>query len=332
MTLYITKQGATIAKTSERLKVVMQKEVLVEVPLIKVSQVVIFGKASVTPSAMRELLKRHIDVCYLTQYGEYLGRTQPEISKNIPLRIAQFTAQFDDARCLELARGFVLGKLLNLRMTLFRKSGKAGKSECKAAIERIKSAEKAARKAESLNALRGHEGDGSAAYFSVFKHLLKPDDVTFEKRVRRPPTDPVNALLSFGYTLLMNDLLTAVNLVGFDPYVGYLHTPQYGRPSLALDLMEEFRPLIVDALVLTCFNKKILTPDNFVQSGANTFRLTDEGRRTVLQQYEQRRKTEFTYGITGQKITYHRAFEEQARLLARVLQGDAERYTAVSKN
>jgi len=332
MTVYITKQGATIAKTSERLKVVVQKEVLVEVPLIKVSQVVIFGKSSVTPSAMRELMKRNIEICYLTQFGDYIARTQPEISKNIPLRMAQFKAQFDEGRCLELARGFVLGKLLNLRKMLSRKGGKAGKDACKRAAERIQAAELAAQKTGSLNALRGHEGDGSAAYFSVFNHLLKPDDVTFEKRVRRPPTDPVNALLSFGYTLLMNDVLTAVNLVGFDPYVGYLHTPQYGRPSLALDLMEEFRPLIVDALVLACFNKKMLTPESFAQRGATTVRLTDEGRRTFLQQYEQRRKTEFTYAVTGQKITYLRAFEEQARLLGRVLQGDVDRYAAVSKH
>lgn len=323
--IYITQQGATIGKTSERLKVTLKKELLAEIPLLKVSEIVIFGRVTVTPPALRELMKRGIEICYLSQQGEYIGRTQPEISKNSPLRIEQFRAFFDDRKRLELARGFVLGKLANLRMMLVRKGGK--QADVKKAIARIKSAEKSAANTGSLNMLRGHEGDGSAAYFGVFPALLKGGEWEFAKRVRRPPTDPVNALLSFGYTLLMNDIHSAVNIVGFDPYIGYLHAEKYGRPSLPLDLMEECRTPIVDALVVACLNKRILTRDSFVQNEEGTScRLTDEGRRTFLQQYEARRKTEFTHTVLERKMTYQQAFEQQARLLAKTLQGERNAY------
>ena len=330
-TVYITQQGATISKTSERLNVTLKKELLAEIPLLKVSEIVIFGRVTVTPPALRELMKRGIAICYLTQQGGYVGRTQPELSKNSLLRIEQFRAFFNDERRLGLARGFVLGKLANLRMMLIRKGGKG--QEVKTAIERIKSAEKSAQKTSSLNMLRGHEGDASAAYFGAFQHLLKDGpsgkgrDWVFPKRVRRPPTDPVNALLSFGYTLLMNDIYSAVNIVGFDPYIGYLHAEKYGRPSLPLDLMEECRPLIVDAMVIACLNKRILTRDHFKQEGeGKSCRLTDEGRRNFLQQYEARRKTEFTHAVLKQKMTYQQAFEQQARLLAKVLQDERDDY------
>ncbi len=323
-TLYITQQGAMVSKTSERLKVTMKKDLLLDVPLIKVSELVLFGNISVTTPAIRTLAKRKIGITYLTQHGEYVCRVQPEISKNSLLRIEQYKVFLDEERRLAIAKGFVSGKLANLRMTLIRKGGKA--DEVKQAVARIKAAEKSTKKTGSLNMLRGHEGDGSAAYFGVFDRLLKAKDVSFSKRVRRPPTDPVNALLSFGYTLLTNDVITAINIVGFDPYIGYLHAEKYGRPSLALDLMEEFRPLIVDAMVIACLNKKILTPSNFKTTETGAYRLTDEGRRTFLQQYENRRKTEFTHAALDQKMTYQQAFEHQTRPLAKTLKGELEEY------
>ncbi len=313
-----------VSKTSERLKITLKKEVLLDIPLIKVSELVLFGNITVTTPAIRTLAKRGIGITFLNQHGEHVCRLQPEISKNSLLRIEQFKTFLDQDRCLTLARGFVLGKLANLRMLLIRKGGKG--EAVKKAIERIKNAEKSAKKTGSLNMLRGHEGDASAAYFGVLNHLIKADDVSFTKRVRRPPPDPVNALLSFGYTLLTNDIITAIQIVGFDPYIGYLHAEKYGKPSLALDLMEEFRPVIVDAMVLACLNKKILTPSNFKTSEADTCRLTDEGRRTFLQQYENRRKTEFTHSVLEQKMTYQQAFEQQTRLLAKTLQGEREEY------
>ena len=326
-TIYITQQGAVVSKVSERLKVTLKKELLAEIPLLKISQLALFGNITVTPPAIKILLKNGIEICYLTQHGEYVGRTQPELSKNSLLRIEQYRAFFDPSRRLEIARAFVSGKLANLRMTLHRKGDKTAR--IKKAVERLKAAERNVKTTGSLNVLRGHEGDGTAAYFSVFDSLLKPAEFSFPKRVRRPPTDPVNALLSFGYTLLMNDLLTAVNIVGLDPYIGYLHAEKYGRPSLALDLMEEFRPLIVDAMVFTCLNKRILTESSFQHTEANTYRLTDEGRRSFLTQYETRRKTEFTHPLLNQKISYFQAFEEQTRLLAKTLLGERDTYQAL---
>ncbi len=323
-TIYITKQGAMVGKTSERLKITLKKEILLDLPLIKVSEVVLFGNITVTTPAIKLLAQKGIGVTFLNKNGKYICRVQPEISKNSLLRIEQYRAFFDDTRRLEIARGFVLGKLANLRMMLVRKGGKS--KDTKAAIERIKKAERRAKTTSSVNMLRGHEGDGSAAYFSAFNRFLKPKTFSFEKRVRRPPTDPVNALLSFGYTLLTNDIITACTIAGFDPYIGYLHAEHYGRPALALDLMEEFRPLIVDAMVMSCINKKILTTGHFKSTETDTCRLTDEGRQAFLEQYEQRRKTEFTHAALEQKMTYQQAFEEQARLLGKLLQGEREDY------
>ena len=325
-TLYITQQGAVLSKTSERLNVTLNKELISEIPLIKVSQVVVFGNVLITPPTLRLLMRHEIEICHLTQHGTYLGRTQPDISRNSLLRIAQYQAAFDPKRRLALARCFVVGKLANLRAMLIDKVEKARKPEIKQALKRIKSAEKGAQKARSLDSVRAQEGEGSAAYFSVFQQMIKTPAFTFDTRVRRPPTDPVNAMLSFGYTLLANTMYTAVNIVGFDPYIGYLHAEEYGRPSLPLDLIEAFRPLIVDTMVLICLNKHILTPKDFQPAENNACLLTDEGRKTFLEQYEQRRATEFTHPVLNRKITYQQSFEQQARLLAKTLQGELETY------
>ena len=325
-TLYITQQGAVLSKTSERLKVSVEKQVISEIPLIKVSQVVVFGHVMITPGTLNLLMRHEIEVCYLTQHGSYLGRTQPEMSKNGPLRFEQYTAVSDPKRRLELARGFVLGKLANLRITLLEKTGKEDKTETKRIVKQIKDAEKGAKKARNLDRLRAYEGAGSAAYFSGFQLMIKTEQFQFEKRVRRPPTDPVNALLSFGYTLLTNNMLSAVNIVGFDPYIGYLHAQEYGRPSLPLDLIEEFRPLIVDRMVLACLNQGILTPEDFQTAEENACRLTDDGRRKFLEQYEQRCATEFSHPELNRKMTYRQSFEQQTRLLAKTLQGERTAY------
>jgi CRISPR-associated protein Cas1 len=194
------------------------------------------------------------------------------------------------------------------------------------AVDQLKAALKRAQKARTLDQLRGHEGEGSAAYFGVLTHLVKTADFSFSKRVRRPPTDPVNALLSFGYTLLTTDLFGAVNVVGLDPYIGYLHAERYGRPSLPLDLMEEFRPIVVDSVVLTCLNKGILTRDDFTEGVGKVCALTDAGRERFLEQYEARKQTEFTHPVLKQTMTYQRCFEQQARFLGKTLQGELKTY------
>lgn len=326
-TVYVTEQGAVLRKTGERLRVTLKSDVLLEIPLIKVSQVVIFGKASITAATIAILLERGIEICYLTQRGRFIGRVVPAASKNCLLRRAQYQAAFDAKQTLVLARGFVTGKLSNMRAMLMRAARRdQNGAEFEKAAERIKAAIDRAKKAKHLDQARGYEGDGSAAYFSVFGKLIKPPEFTFETRARRPPTDPVNALLSFGYTLLTNDLFSAVNLVGFDPYIGYLHADHYGRPSLPLDLIEEFRPIFVDSLVLNCLNKGILTRKDFQEELGQVTLLTESGREIFLQQYEERKRAEFTHPVLNQKMTYQHSFEQQARFLAKTLQGELKEY------
>ncbi len=294
--------------------------------MIKVSQVVLYGRVTVTAATVAALMERQIDICYLTQYGKYIGRLQPKFSKNSLLRREQYRASFDPERCLTLARGFVLGKLLNMRTWLMRMNRKLEQSAIEKAVKRIKSACKGAEQAKDVAQARGYEGEGSAAYFSVFHALLKQPDFTFSKRVRRPPTDPVNSLLSFGYTLLTNDMFSAVNVVGFDPYAGYLHAERYGRASLPLDLIEEFRPIIVDSVVISAINNNILTLDDFQKEMGNVFRLTPDGRKKFLKSYEERKSTEFKHPVLQQKTTYQQCFEQQARFLAKTLTGELDEY------
>jgi CRISPR-associated protein Cas1 len=271
-------------------------------------------------------MERHVSLTYLTEHGRYIGRIEPAFSKNSLLRRAQYAAAFDEHRTLTLARGFVVGKLVNLRVTLLRAARNTDGLSVDGAVEAIRRAERRAELAEDLETLRGHEGEGSAAYFGVFNQLIKAEGISFSKRVRRPPTDPVNSLLSFGYALLANDIHAAVQTLGFDPYCGYLHADHYGRASLALDLMEEFRPVVVDSTVLACLNKHVIQPDDFVVSLGEVCSLTPEGRKKFLVQYEERKGTEIRHPTFEYKATYQRCFELQARILAKCIQGELEQY------
>jgi len=325
-TLYVTQQDTVVRKTDERLKVTQKTETLLDVPMLKVSQVVVFGRVTVTAPTLQALLEHHIPVCYLSAHGRYVGRIEPALSKNALLRSAQYRAAFDAAVTLTLARQMVRGKLTNMRVLLQRANRDTDDPAVMQAVDQLKERLAAVAVAQSLDQLRGLEGAGSALYFGVFDNLLKPSGMRFAKRVRRPPTDPVNALLSFGYALLANDIHSAVNTIGFDPYQGYLHVEHYGRPSLALDLMEEFRPLIVDSVVLTCINKRILGPEDFSVELGNVHRLTEAGRRKFLLQYEERKNTEIQHPIFVYKASYQRCFELQARLLAKALKGEIAEY------
>ncbi|MBI3245611.1 MAG: type I-D CRISPR-associated endonuclease Cas1 [Deltaproteobacteria bacterium] len=326
-TLYLTQQDSVLRKEDERLKVTLKGETLLDLPMLKVSEVVVMGRVTVTPHTVAALMERNVHLTYLTEHGRYIGRIEPAFSKNSLLRRAQYAASFDEHRTLSLARGFVLGKLANLRVTLLRAARNTEDLDVDNTVEAIRGAERRAERAEELDILRGHEGEGSAAYFGVFDRLIKAEGFSFSKRVRRPPTDPVNALLSFGYALLANDIHAAVQTLGFDPYCGYLHADRYGRPSLALDLMEEFRPLIVDAVVLGCLNKRVLQTEDFVESLGHVCSLTPAGRKKFLVQYEERKQTEIQHPVFEYKATYQRCFELQARILAKCIQGELECYT-----
>jgi CRISP-associated protein Cas1 len=334
-TLYVTQDDSFIGKTDERLTVRAHKQTLMDVPLIKVDGVVVLGRATVSPAVVIELLERKIALSFLTHTGRYLGRLEPELTKNILVRSAQWKASFgagDSANtasesALHLVRGFVRGKLKNYRNALLRSQREYPDLQLQTAITHLEQAIAPINSTAAIDSLRGLEGSGSAAYFGSFNSLIRAEGFQFTTRNRRPPTDPVNALLSFGYALLRHDVQSAVNLVGFDPYLGYLHTQRYGRPSLALDLMEEFRPLVVDAVVLSGLNRRALSPQDFVTeplSGAVS--LIPEALRTFLRLYEQKKQSKFKHPVLQKQCTYQEAFEIQARLLAKYLMGETEQY------
>lgn len=325
-TLYISKEGAIVRVTGERVQVTLQRERLLDVPMIKVEQLVMLGRVGITSPALRALMEHQIDIVYLSAWGKYLGRFQPPLSKNLILRKAQFRASDDPAQAAELARSFVRGKLLNMRTLLQRSARESAEEQITSAIAQLKALSKKLPRVGSVAEIRGLEGAGTAAYFGLFDRLIKAEGWRFNSRSRRPPTDPVNALLSFGYVLLANDLMSACQVVGFDPYVGYLHADRYGKPALALDLMEEFRPVIVDSLVLTLINKRMIAWEDVEVQPGNVHRMKDRAKRTFLRAYEERKRLEIKHPVFGYKANYRRCFELQARILAKALRGEIEGY------
>jgi len=325
-TVYVTQEEAFICKVDERLNVKVDKKTILDVPLIKVDGVVIFGRATVSPAAIAELINRKTSLTFLNSNGKYLARLEPEMSKNIFLRSAQWKAAGESAKAVHVVRGFVRGKLKNYRVSLMRSARTNPEVNLDAKIHQIESVIAPIDKTNSIDSLRGLEGAGSAAYFASFDRLIRKANFTFNVR-HRPATDPVNSLLNLGYTLLRHDIQSALNIVGFDPYLGYLHTERYGRPSLALDLMEEFRPLIVDAVVLTAINRQQLTPNDFTTEPlSNVVTLTKEGIRTFLRLYQEKKLSKFTHPVMKRQFTYQEAFEVQARLLGKYLMGEIDKY------
>ncbi len=316
------------------------------IPLIKIDEVIVLGEITLTASALHLLLEHEIEITFLGRYGQFKGRLSPPFSKNAILRMAQFRAHQDMAKRCELARRFVIGKLANQRQRLLRYNRAQADLVVSQAIDQLAVAMKTlealtiphvfpARAVASgdhrvegtpLETILGIEGAGSAAYFNCFGKLISdPRQWPFPGRVKRPPTDPVNSLLSFGYSLLTNKVASAVQLVGFDHFVGYLHSSFYGRPALALDLMEEFRPVIVDSVVLNILNHRILTSTDFVvELGA--YRLKQEKRTVFFTKLEERLNEEVSHPIFGYKTTYRRCLELQVRLLAKFLTGEINDY------
>lgn len=325
--LYIVEQGARLALEQRQIVVTTPANAVIKRPLAHTSAVIIFGNATVTTPALKRLMRLGIDVIFLTAHGSYEGRLVGPLSKFGLLRQRQYEALRDPAFRLKLGQSIVRGKCLNLRTLLLRANRERPRPEIGASVERLGWLAERAQRTTRLNALLGVEGQASAAYFSVFRHLIKAG-WTFERRLRRPPPDPVNVLLSFGYTLLTRELEASVALVGLDPYLGCLHATEYGRPSLALDLMEEFRAIVVDSAVLRCLNNDLLTPDDFApgESPERPVVLSDAGKRRFLQAFEDRVTTTIEHPVTGETLTYRRVFELQTRLMARCFRDETAAY------
>ena len=321
--LYITTKDVKISKKYNRIIIKKDEGTIKEIPLIKVKKIVLFGRVNLTHPVIAHLLKNNIEIVYMSYYGKYEGTLVPSQNKNGLLRKKQIMLSEDDDQCTYLARKFIQGKIDNMRHLLMRRNRKVKSGTISKTIQTLKQLKRKLEQGDNLEVIRGQEGYATRLYFQRFNELL-PDNMTFEKRTKRPPTDPVNSLLSLGYSLLTKDLESHCRLIGFDPYIGYLHKDKYGKPSLALDLMEEFRPLIIDQLVLYVLNSGIITIDDF--KGNEGLRLKKKAFKKFLSQYEQRKKTEFTHPLFEYKISYQRAFEVQARILAKYLTGEIDEY------
>ena len=296
---------------------------------MQVSQAIVFGNVSITTPALQLLLREGIEVVLLSRTGRFYGRLIGEQNGNGALRVAQLQRSQEPDFALRTARQFVTGKLHNLRVFLQRYARRAASTSnhweattLRQAVDGVGAMLMRVDGCQTINSLSGVEGRGTAAYFRVWKELLKPP-WRFERRIRRPPPDPVNVLLSFGYTLLTQNIWGAVLTAGLDPYVGFLHQLNYNRPSLPLDLMEEFRPVIVDSVVLRCLNNEILTPDHFVpgEDSERPLELTDDGIRLFIREMEARFDQEFKDARTGQRISYRRLFLNQVYHLSRIISG-----------
>lgn len=347
-TLYLTEPRSLVKKEGETLLVQIPENKekgtakrKVRVPLIKVDQVVVYGDVTLTSPAMAALLKQRADVCFCSHYGRFLGRLAPPLGKNSLIRLSQHRAHGDPERSFTLAQAFVSGKLSNMRTMLMRANRKREDAEVAQAAGSLKGviaqvdrldpqeakvpADPSHPQADTLQGtLQGLEGSGSALYFGVLGRLLK-GSWRFERRQRRPPRDPVNALLSLGYVLLMNQVASAVSVVGLDPYVGFLHSSQFGKPALALDVMEPFRPLVVDSVVLTLLNNGMLSSRDFREE-LGAWRLTEDGRRAFLTQLETRLDTEIRHPVFGYKATYRRCIELEVRLVSKWLTRETVQY------
>lgn len=316
--LYLTEQGSLIRQSSDRLIIYRNTERIAEVPLLKIERVIVFGHVHLTTGAISALLQHGIDTTFLSTHGRLKGRLVSLESKNIPLRLAQYERTRDETFTRELARRIVAAKVqssLRVILRYQRNHPDWNDTSAVADLERILSS---IDRAETLDSLRGLEGHAASVYFSAYATMFRRS-LRFQKRSRRPPQDPVNAALSLGYSLLFGEALAVVSSVGFDPYLGFLHAPDYGRCSLALDLMEEFRAAIVDRLVLTLFNNQVLLPLHFTVSENGAVWFSAHAKKRFLSEYENTMQRDFISKHTGQRTTFRRLLLGQAEHLARVI-------------
>ena len=326
--LYVQSAGTRVGRRDDLLHVETREGDKSTVRIGDTSQVVLFGNVQLSTQALHELCDRGITICFLSAGGWFYGLARGMDHKNVELRRRQFALAADPARCLVLARRFVAAKVRNCR-TIIRRNADA---EVGDVIPRLRDLAVATDAVAGLDSLLGVEGTAARLYFGAYGQLIRPPGAAsapltfdFEGRNRRPPRDAVNALLSLGYALLAKDVTIKLLAVGFDPYMGFYHQPRYGRPALALDVMEEFRPLVVDSVVLTAINTGVVQPADFIRR-AGAVALTTAGRARFIGAYERRMDEEITHPLFGYRVSYRRILEVQVRLLARHLGGELPAY------
>jgi len=331
--LYLNTPGVSVGKSSETLQVRDKKDLLQEVRIADIDHVGLFGNVQISTQALQQLCEKDIPITYFSMGGWFYGITRGHSLTNVHARIRQFAVAADPAQALCFAQAFVSGKIRNQRTLLLRNHI----SPPTPVLLRLKQAAKEANAAGSIEQLLGIEGAAASAYFEHFQGMLKVDDESaatpkqlafsfdFSNRNRRPPRDPVNALLSLGYSLLAKDCTVAAYAVGLDPYVGFYHQPRFGRPALALDVMEEFRALIVESTVLTLLNNRMLGLNDFIQAG-QAVNLTNAARKVFFEAYESRMSAVIIHPVFDYKVSYRRALELQFRMIAKVVTGEIAIY------
>jgi len=331
-TLFVTTQGAYLAKEGETVVVKVEKEVRLQVPIHTLAGIVCFGNISVSPFLMGFCAERDVAVSFLSEYGRFLARVTGPAHGNVILRRAQYRKADEEDFCGRISRSFLAGKILNSRTVLkraMRDHPEKIDQETLAQAEReLKSSAGRLERKPSLDELRGLEGDAARNYFNVFDSLIvaQKADFFFRERNRRPPLDRVNCLLSFLYTLLAHDVSSALETVGLDSRVGFLHKDRPGRPGLALDMMEEFRPYLADRLVLSLINLGQVKPKGFKVLESGAVRMDDDTRKTLLTAWQTRKQEEVEHPFLGEKVSVGMLFFIQALLLARHLRGDLDGY------
>jgi CRISPR-associated exonuclease Cas4/CRISPR-associated protein Cas1 len=327
--LYVQEPGARIGKSGEVL-VVQTEENKTEVALGDISELVLHGPVSLSTPAVAALLREEIPVTWASTGGWVLGHTVSTGHKNVSIRIAQYHAAFDERRCLAFARSLVAAKIRNSRVFLRRNFKSGDEAERDTTIDALARISDRAAHAPTEAELLGLEGEAAARYFRLFTTMFGDTardfpEFAFDKRNRRPPADPVNAMLSFAYSLLSRSWLSALSAVGFDPYLGLYHRPRFGRPALALDMMEPFRPILADSTVIQVINNGEVKADGFVCAGP-AVNLKPHARRAFIAAYERRLDQEVTHPVFGYRVSMRRLLEVQARLLARHLVGEIDEY------
>ena len=324
--LYVQAHHAKVAKEGDRLAIYVNDTLTTHARIREVSQLVVMGNAYVTTPTLHELMQKGIPITWMSYGGWLRGHTIGAGHNNVELRTAQYRASFDPDVCLALARGWVRAKIRNSRLLLKRNL----RDENPSALQELKRLADQAALCKDLPSLLGKEGNAARCYFAAFAGMFRSaegSDFAFdlEGRNRRPPMDPVNAMLSFGYALLTRECLATLSAVGFDAYRGFYHQPRFGRPSLALDMMEPFRPLIVDSAVLRAINNGEVHIKDFIITPVGTS-LTDAGRKKFIAAFERRLADTVRHPLFGYSLEYRRLLELQCRLLARHLLGEIDEY------
>lgn len=326
-TLYITRQESYLHKERETIVIKQGNEKLAQFPALTIGNILCFGQVSVSPFLMGFCAEQGIGLAFYTEYGRFLARTQGPKNGNILLRRQQYRWADDPAKSLAISRNIIAAKIANSRRILQREIRNHG--ECRQlekAISQLAVSLRRVRQSASLNELRGIEGDAAASYFSVFNNLVRADGFNFNGRIKRPPTDKVNALLSFVYSLITNECASALQAVGLDPYAGFLHRDRPGRAGLALDMVEEFRAAWADRFVLTLINRRQITERDFTAEASGAIRLNEEARKQLLRAYQERKQEELLHPYLEESVPIGLLPHCQSMLLARHIRGDMQSY------